>query len=181
MKVLIDIPLMNSYKLTPNLYVMLFFKYFKHPSIMSPDTKVSLIKLGFMDEACNLTSKCNALFKKDLASLKDEEIIVFLLELRKLFPKGVKIANSPVRSAVGMATVRKLKRVVKEYGFDEELIINATKAYVAAKKKDNYGYMMKFSNFIDKQNVGSELATYCFMILDGDDKIKTDGRIERTL
>ena len=41
--------------------------------------------------------------------------------------------------------------------------------------------MMKFSNFIDKQNVGSELATYCFMILDGDDKIKTDGRIERTL
>ena len=102
MKIVIDIDLMNSHKLTPNLFCMLFFKYFEHPSLMSPTTRDELVRLEFLDEEFNLTSKCDKLFKKDLTTLKDEEIKEFLLELRGLFPKGVK---PPVRSAVGMASL----------------------------------------------------------------------------
>lgn len=170
--------LINSYQLTPNYYVMLWLMYYDKPHKIGPSTQQALEKLEFIKDG-KLTNKAINLFKKEDKKLNDQQLREFLEELRDLFPKGVKINGSPVRTTIGLATVRKMKKLIEEYDFSKDLIVKATKAYVDNKKRDNYKYMMKFTNFIDKQNVGSELASYCQMIRDGEEI--QQNRIERTL
>lgn len=178
----IDVDKMNEYGLTPNGWFVLHYIYHGKSYVVSPTLTEMLINQEFITEEYELTDKGKEVFKQDVKQLKDNEIKEFLKELREFFPKGITINGSPVRTTIGTATVRKLRGFINEYGYSKELMLEATKAYVAAKKKDNYSFMMKFTNFINKQNVGSELATYCQMIEDGDDiNGKQETRITRTL
>ncbi len=180
LEITINIKLMNSNRLTPNYWVMLYYIYHGIGHKLGDMTKGSLIKLGFLDTKGELTDKARDLFKVDLKDLNDGKMKEWLLELRDIFPRGVKINNSPVRSAVGLSTVRKMRKFIKEYGYSDEVIRQAITAYVAAKKRDNYDFMMKFTNFIDKQGVGSELASFCELVVNGDDKINNDGETRIT-
>lgn len=169
LEITINIKLMNSNQLTPNYYVMLYYIYHNIPHKIGPMTKASITKLGFLNDKGELTDKAKDLFQVEIKDLNDAKMKEWILDLRDIFPKGVKIAGSPVRSAVGLSTVRKMRKFIKEYGYTEDVIRQAIAAYVAQKKKDNYTYMMKFNNFIDKQNVGSELASFCELIVNGED------------
>jgi hypothetical protein len=182
LEVIINIKLMNSNQLTPNYYVMLHYIFYDIPHRIGPMTKAALIKLRFLDSKGNLTDKARNLFKEDdLKQLNDKKMKEFLLELREYFPKGVTTGGSPVRTAIGIATVKKMKKFINEYGYSKDIIIKATKSYVADRKKNNYGYMKKFTNFIDKQGEGSLLATFCETIENGEERSTTNTRIERTL
>jgi hypothetical protein len=181
MKIEIDTKVLNLNKLTPNGYVTLYLLHSGTNHKVGPITKEKLTKLGFLDTEGLLTKKANDLFKVDLKQLNDEKIKEFLVKLRDLFPKGVKTGGSPVRSAIGVSTIRKFKNFLKEYGYSKDIIIKATQAYVLDRKKNNYGYMKKFTNFIDKQGEGSLLATFCETIENGEEKQNTTTRIERTL
>jgi len=182
LEITINIKLMNSNQLTPNYYVMLYYMYYDIPHKLGPNSKASLIKLKFLDSRGEMTPKARGLFKVNLKELDDLKMRDWILELREIFPKGVKISGSPVRSAVGAATVRKMRKFIKEYGYSEEVIKQAVAAYVATKKRDNFEFMMKFTNFIDKQGVGSELASFCELVINGEIN-DNDGetRITRTL
>lgn len=178
----LDTVVMNQYKLTPNYWVMLYYMYHNLPHKLGPNTKIALQKLQFIDGQGNLTDKVNDLFKEkeNLNDLNDEELKDFLKELIKIFPAGVKTAGQYVRSAVGNNLLRKFRKWLAEYSYSKDTIIKATEAYVQVKKKENFKYMMVFTYFIDKQGVGSTLASYCEAIENGEQE-QREVRIERTL
>jgi len=179
----LDTVVMNQNQLTPNYYVMLYYIHNNLPHKLGPNTKVALQKLEFLDSQGNLTNKVEQLFKEktSLKELTDEELKDFLKELVNIFPKGVKTAGQYVKSAVGNNLLRKFKKWLAEYDYSKDTIIKATEAYVKVKKRENFNYMMVFTYFIEKQGVGSTLASYCQAIEDGEQERTTETRIERTL
>lgn len=180
MTIEIDIGVMNSFKLTPNYYVMLYYKFYNLPHKMHPNTQKALVQLGFLDKSGEFTQKINELFKEDLSKSGDKELKEFLEKMRDNFPKGVKTGGKHVRSVIGSATVRKMRKFLKEYKYPKEIIVEATKAYVADRKKDNYKFMKTFTYFIDKQGEDSTLAAYCDAIENGEHR-NYENRITRTL
>jgi len=173
LKILLCVDTLNTYQLTPTMYVILYYIYHKLSVSVGPNMKRSLIKVGMLEdieEEIKLTEKAILLFYEDPKQWSDKKIKEFLTELREEFPKGVKISGSPVRTTIGSSTVRKMKNFFKEYGYSQEVVVQATKAYVADRKKDNYQYMKKYTNFINKQGEDSLLATWCEMIVNKEEE-----------
>ncbi len=177
----VNIDKMNEVGLTPNGWVMLWYLYHNKPCRIGPSLSSILKKQGFLSDDGTLTDKAKELFKEDIKNLSDDKLKEFLVELREYFPKGIKTGGKPVRSAIGAITINKMKKFLKEYGYSKDIIIEATKAYVANRKTDNYRFMKTFTYFINKQGEDSTLAAYCEMIENGEQQENTTPRIGRTL
>jgi hypothetical protein len=92
-----------------------------------------------------------------------------------LFPKGRLPSGKQARSAKGNLETA-FKWFFKEYpDYDWELVLKATAYYVDEFERKNYLYMRTSQYFIRKQltdkSWDSELANYCSMIKNGEDKL----------
>lgn len=81
------------------------------------------------------------------------------------FPRGVKTGGKLVRSD-RKECVRKLQFFIKEYNYDKETIIEATKAYVESKRQVGWEFMRCATYFIYRvdnstKDKTSDLAAWC--------------------
>lgn len=183
LKIIIDVDLINTYNLTPTQYCILYYLYHNLEVQIGPNMHRGLYHVGMLDEKeIKLTEKANKLFYEDPKQWSNPKIKEFLTELREFFPKGV-VGGNVVKTTIGESTVRKMKNFLIDYDYSVEVIRKATEAYVADRKKVNYQYMKKFTNFINKQGDDSLLATWCEMIKN--DELNNDSsgatRITKTL
>jgi len=173
MLITINTELLNEHKLMPTQYVMLYYLHHNLDCKISHQTKTDLFKLGFVDEIGNITYKGRALFNQPdaITEEKKEDIKELLNKMIEYFPKG-KYGDKVVRSSINAELIQKMKKFKKEYKYDDNTIILATKKYSEDKKKDGYKFMRIFKYFIKKQGDGSDLADYCELVLSGDDSTK---------
>lgn len=181
LKIIIDVDLINTYNLTPTQYCILYYLYHNLDVQVGPNMHRSLCHIGMLEEnKIKLTQKAIKLFYEDPKQWSDSRIKEFLSELREIFPKGVHHGNA-LRTTIGTSTIRKMKNFLNENEYSVDIIKKATEAYIADRKKVNYQYTKKFTNFINKQGDDSLLGTWCEMVKN--DEINNNGetRITRTL
>lgn len=111
---------------------------------------------------------------------EDENILKLAIELKKIFPKGKKPGTSFYWSDGIILISKRLKLFFKKYGYyDNNIIIQATRNYVASFKED-YRFMRILKYFILKEDVGnggdveskSELLSYIENIEDNNEEIE---------
>jgi len=180
-RIIIDVDQLKEYKLMPTEFVMLYFLNSKLDCKISPQTRMTLFKMEYIDKEGNITNLGKSLFTGfDVITPEVKDKLKLVLEkMLEHFPKGIKTGGKPVRSSINSDLIQKLRNFKKEYSYDDTVIIEAAKKYSEDRKKDNYNYMRVFKYFINKQGQGSDLADYCEMIINGDDK--TNGRNTKTL
>lgn len=173
MLITINTEVLNENKLMPTQYVMLYYLHHNLDCKISPQTKTDLFKLGFVDAIGNITYKGRALFNEPdkITSENKKDIKELLNKMVEYFPKG-KFGDKIVRSTINAELIQKMKKFKKEYKYDDNTILLATKKYSEDKKKDGYIYMRIFKYFIKKQNEGSDLADYCELVLSNVDTTK---------
>ena len=81
-------------------------------------------------------------------------------QLMEIFPEGKNSAGQSWRGTKSIIADR-LGKFKKKYKYTNEVIIEATKAYIKFFKPKNYEYMRSLKYFIDKQGFGSDLAEWC--------------------
>jgi outer membrane protein OmpA-like peptidoglycan-associated protein len=158
MKILIDSETLKLTGLTPTEYYILANLI---NGVVTYDFYETLVKKGYLIRETPtskpiLTEKSWILFDKS----PETEFSKFVEKYRDIF--NVKFG------AIGDDTLcnnRMIKFFHKYSEFsDKELILNATKLYVAEQSKSNYKYLIQADNFILKNDNGvevSKLATYC--------------------
>ncbi|GEM_PF-2998307 len=77
-----------------------------------------------------------------------------------LFPKGVKSGGKLLRSDK-KSCLTKMNKFLKEYSFSQDEIMDATKAYLDEREKDDWKYCKCATYFISKLGEGSSLAEWC--------------------
>jgi len=109
---------------------------------------------------------------KRKASFSEQDFLK-VTEYRELFPKGTLPSGQPAR-APSKELEKKFLWFFLNYNYDWDTILKATKKYISDYESAGYKYMKTSSYFINKTDKGvttSTLASYCDMILDGDDTI----------
>lgn len=178
----VEIEELEEYGLTPNQYYLAYL--IKQRDLEAIKKLKTLYKkeLQFNEDLLTL-AKQNYLKTSDgsltKVVLKDCSIVdifedlepktdwdTFVSQFRDIFPKGTMTSGFYVRSSYKDCS-KKLAKFIKEYGFDEETILKATKSYVDRFRLKNYSYMKTASYFIlkDKESV---LASECEMVNDSD-------------
>lgn len=183
LKIIINVDLINTYKITPTQYCILYYLYHDLDVQIGPNMHNALYHAGMLEkDEIKLTEIANKLFYEDPKQWGSSRVKEFLTELREFFPKGV-VGGNVVKTTIGESTIRKMKNFLIENDYSVDIIRKATEAYVADRKKVNYQYMKKFTNFINKQGDDSLLATWCEMIKN--DELNSDNggatRITKTL
>jgi hypothetical protein len=98
----------------------------------------------------------------------------------ELFPRGVRTFGKLVRSDK-QSCLRKMRVFMKEYGYDKDTIMTATRKYVKVKEDDGYRAMRCAVYFIYRVETSlrdkvSDLAAYCEEVL----LDKQDGNSEQS-
>jgi hypothetical protein len=109
--------------------------------------------------------------------IAEDDVENWIQEWIELFPRGVKSSSRLLRSDKP-SCLRKMKVFLRDYGYDKDTIMKATKAYLDAKSLENYAYTRCAVYFIYKAESSrvdkvSDLATWCEQVL-GDDKDKAE-------
>lgn len=180
----VDTDVLNKYQLTADSYIHLYYCYHKLPHLMGPAIVTLLQRKDLIDSHGEVTELGRTLFESPKIGFDQMPLEEFCTYLNDLFPKGIKTGGKPVRSAIGIPVVKKLKQFEKDYKYSRETIVKATKAYVLDRKKSNYSYMKVFSYFINKVGEDSTLAAWCEQILDANTNTNisdAEGRITKTL
>ena len=95
----------------------------------------------------------------------------YIHQYRELFPKGILPSGYPARISVKELEKRFLW-FIDNYDYSWDVILKATKKYIEKYKSEDYMYMKTSGYFIVKSDKGvtvSTLASYCDMVLDGED------------
>lgn len=93
------------------------------------------------------------------------DIEALALEMRALFPAGVKTGGYSVKSHPRTIEV-KLKKFLKEYPkFTKQNILDATTNYINDRRKYNWAYMKAIHYYISKDGI-STLAADCLALSD---------------
>lgn len=183
--------------LSPNgVYVLLCLLHKKEP--ININLKLELIKLnslGFtkngeltkegFDKAVefdDLNGLIKILNKNKAYKLTDEDVLK-IKEYREMFPKGLLPSGQPARVQI-KELEKKFTWFLNNYEYNWETIIKATKKYVSQYEASNYTYMKTSGYFIsklEKNEIVSTLASYCDMIVDGDDEQPTKYITHNTL
>lgn len=128
---------------------------------------VESLKAEFSKTQSNVTSVDIAVSGVD--TLKDvinaDDVEGWIDEWVDLFPRGVKSGGRLVRSD-RQSCLRKMKVFLREYDYDRDTILNATRKYVESKANDGYNYMKCAVYFIYRADTSrvdkvSDLATWC--------------------
>ena len=101
----------------------------------------------------------------DLFNTSNIDIDALAIEMRNLFPNGVKTGGYSVKCHPKVIAL-KLKKFIKEYPeFNRDTIIEATTKYVEDRRKHNWSYMKTIQYYIYKDNI-STLASDCLALSD---------------
>jgi hypothetical protein len=110
---------------------------------------------------------------KKITNLTEEDI-QNLNKYREMFPKGLLPSGQAAR-----VTIKELEKKMiwffENYKYDWDIVLKATKKYIDKYSLEGYMYMKTSGYFISKSEKGmvvSTLASYCDMVLDGDDEDK---------
>ncbi len=116
-------------------------------------------------------------FQNKNAALKNDPLYPFYLQLRNLYPKGLKPGtNNPWRDHPAIIKNR-FELLKKHFGYeiDPEEVLETTKKYIDSFEGD-YSYMRTLRYFIIKRNVidgsteyVSDLLSYMEMLQDGEE------------
>lgn len=136
-----------------------------------------LVRLGLIDEllvgnqtSFVLTDKGESLVDllEKLSTpkvLQKENVEDWFSEWFDLFPKGIKTGGKLVRSDE-KGCLKKMQKFIKDYPFDKNTILKATKEYLNEFEIKNWEFVKSATYFIHKMGEGSELAGRCELILD---------------
>lgn len=185
-----------NYELTPNQYVLLNIIYSNNEveyisyldidrqDILRHDLYVlykkdyilnhSTTNYTFKFSELEITQKgIDVIDKKVVRAVKtNDDFDAFVNEYYNLWPEKIHSGNYLVKS--GLKTCKeKMLRFVKEYKYDRDTIIKATKEYINICRKNNYCYMKTAYYFIKKDSE-SILQTYCEQVLSSPETIETD-------
>lgn len=125
---------------------------------------VEFIKSEFSKSSQTVTSEDIAIAGVD--SLKDElNVDKWINEWIEIFPRGAKSGGRLVRSDAA-SCLRKMKVFLREYDYDKDTIMRATRAYVHSREIEGFTYMKCAVYFIYKAESSrvdkvSDLATWC--------------------
>jgi hypothetical protein len=176
---------MVSDGITPNnLYVLFMLNRKEIPKLVNLNAEMRLLKLEeFITESNTITLKGQDVLKKYeefLKPIKEKKILppsvdlTNLTKFREMFPKGLLPSGQAAR-----VTIKELEKKMiwffENYKYDWDTILKATKKYVDKYSLEGYMYMKTSGYFISKLEKGmivSTLASYCDMILDGDEEEK---------
>lgn len=99
-----------------------------------------------------------------------DDVDPWIDEWLDLFPRGVKTFGKPVRSGRAEC-LRKMQFFTKEYNYNKDTIMTATKSYVDSKRQQAYEFMRCATYFIYRvegssiKDKTSDLATWCEQVL----------------
>jgi hypothetical protein len=102
--------------------------------------------------------------------IKQDEVEGWIDDWVDIFPKGVKSGGRLLRSD-RVSCLRKMKIFLREYQYDKEVIMQATRNYIKSKEQDNYAYTRCAVYFIyrvdgnSRQDRISDLASWCDDVL----------------
>ncbi len=173
--------------LSPDRFYLLLCLYYKEvPNAINTELAIKVLEFnGYMKDR-KLTVKGEELVKDFISKYKlddtgkikrkasfSEQDFLKVTEYRELFPKGTLPSGQPAR-APSKELEKKFLWFFLNYNYDWDTILKATKKYISDYESAGYKYMKTSSYFINKTDKGvttSTLASYCDMILDGDDTI----------
>jgi hypothetical protein len=130
---------------------------------------VEFIKAEFSKQKEQITSEDIAV--SGVESLKEgvvttsDDVEAWIDEWVDIFPRGVKSGGRLIRSDKA-SCLRKMKVFLREYDYDRETIMKATKAYMDSKRQENYAYCRCAVYFIYRVDTSrsdkiSDLASWC--------------------
>jgi hypothetical protein len=189
--------LITDNDLSPNgLYMLICILEKKQPLHINKNLEMirleslGLVKNGELtQEGFDKTSKLsdlNGLIKilnKQSSYKITEEDIEKIKEYRELFPKGLLPSGYPARVQI-KELEKKFNWFFNNYEYSWDVIITATKKYISQYKANDYTYMKTSGYFIsklEKNGIVSSLASYCDMVVDGDDTEQTTYITHNTL
>lgn len=128
---------------------------------------VEFIKSEFKRSSSDVTSEDIAISGVETLKegVKEGDVESWIDEWVDLFPRGVKSGGRLVRSDK-QSCLRKMKVFLREYDYDKDTILNATRKYVQSKANDGYSYMRCAVYFIYRVDTSrsdkvSDLASWC--------------------
>lgn len=170
----IDLDLLTKYNLDIESYVICYAKYTeldlkKYRLLVSSlqGKYTQLIQTGWLLLTGSVPSYDTTVlnvdkFSKLVSSTKPSD---WMDEWFDLWPKGVKSGGYYVR-ADKYGCTEKMKRFIRRNPkYSKDIIMQATKSYLAASRVEGYSFIKLAPNFIEKEKV-SMLAGECEAILD---------------
>lgn len=169
-----------DFALTPNqIYILMCLYYDEDIKIKSKDADIQLlIERKYIKDGMP-TVEAIAMLKvfepQKSKKINFSEIDVENLnKYREMFPKGLLPSGQASR-----VTIKELEKKMiwffENYKYDWDIVLKATKKYIDKYSLEGYMYMKTSGYFISKSEKGmvvSTLASYCDMVLDGDDEDK---------
>ena len=174
-------------KITPNSYYVLYCCIEKRipDSFISYALEIKKLQTNnWLNENLELTEKSiifvkeieqffNKSKKKTSVNLMGASFIDLIQEYVETFPNKKLSSGKPAR--VNVKTLENgFRWFFDNYTYSWEIILSATRKYVNDFEMKNYEYMRTSQYFVRKQNTDkswdSDLATYCDMIINGEDE-----------
>lgn len=132
----------------------------------------------YLIDNIQINTRGNLLLSKFNIKKSNVELEKLVENYVNLFPAGIKSGNYYVKSSPKSVS-RKMMLFLREYDYDDETILNATKMYVDNMSLRNYEKMRTCYNFIIKDGV-SDLASYCENYLNSDKSDINNDWVEKT-
>lgn len=144
---------------------------------------VEYIRSQFMESPIS-TEKLAVLGSEQLTeAIAADDVSTWIDEWIDIFPRSVKSGGKLVRGDK-LSCERKMRVFLKEYKYEKDIILAATRAYVASKEQEGYAYMTCAVYFIYKMDIinrdkVSDLASWCDQMIH--EKSKGDTQSENNL
>ena len=177
----VNVKLMSDYGLTPNEVFYLKILSNGSKNIFGNIVNIDYLKnIELVDDNGDITQKgrifTNEIFfdiEKSVMPRSKKDIADLALKFRDLFPKGVKTNNHPVRGNLTNITRKMQKFKVDFPDYTDDIILAATKKYVADKAKEGYSFM-KVAEYLVYKDGNSMLASLCDAMIEdgGEDRVK---------
>ena len=159
-------------KRVPNSYVnnSLETKRLQSEDWLDENLKLTQKSIIFIQEIDGFFKKSK---KKTSSALMGDSFLELIQEYVEIFPNKRLASGKPAR--VNVKTLENSFRwFFDTYGYSWEIILQATRKYVNDFEMRNYEYMRTSQYFVRKQNTDkswdSDLATYCDMIINGEEE-----------
>lgn len=182
MKILLNLSRLQTLKITPNQLVYLISQFTNQLNYftITQDEIDHLQTQSFLKitkEGIVLRAKTNNLMKElGISSVDNLEKLVD--DYRALFPAGYKTFGHAIK---GDRTncLKKLKEFKTKFPYTNDEILEATRSYLAIKKKNRYEGTQLSHYYIEKDGI-SNLASMCESIRDTPDSIQESQGIGST-
>lgn len=174
MKITINFERIKTLKLTPNQYFFLACKVgnFEPWFELSAEEFDTLQDEGYIkntEEGVVVRMKATRLIN-DSGVIPDTDIEKLVDQYRALFPVGVKTGGYPVKGD-RQNCLKKMKTFLANHDFTPNEIIDATRAYLAIQKRQNWKATQLAHYYIEKDGI-SNLSSMCEDIRDNGLKLE---------